>query len=440
MTWTLCIDFGTAYSKAAAAPTSAWMDFKPSLVRPLILSEEGGFLLDSAIFLEEERVLFGAAAVAREAELSDPKRSALRSFKTILGASDLERALENNAPRSIDPVGIFQMRDLLVLYLAFLSAAIERAVAADPVIAGVDSFSRRYAAPVWRATGGHTNHNLIARLFDEANVVGASLGKPLLSPAGVSISAVRKALTLVKKKAPAPVEMGLIFEATAAAAYTSIGLDHPARHLIVLDMGAGTTDIAAVARTGEGLRELPAARVTLKEAGDFIDRVIANMALDQCRHLKTRADQALLWRAVFRSTRDIKESLFVDGRALFRFDQRMLKFTMADLQRQADFKAFMASLTASYERGLDAVGQAASEAGAREILSVAVGGGAYAPFVQALIRKSPRRGKIRVIPRPATPAWAHAEEFGGNLAPVFPQLAIAIGGALAPDSMLAARG
>jgi hypothetical protein len=29
--------------------------------------------------------------------------------------------------------------------------------------------------------------------------------------------------------------------------------------------------------------------------------------------------------------------------------------------------------------------------------------------------------------------------FGGNLAPVFPQLAIAMGGALAPEAMLAAR-
>jgi hypothetical protein len=44
-----------------------------------------------------------------------------------------------------------------------------------------------------------------------------------------------------------------------------------------------------------------------------------------------------------------------------------------------------------------------------------------------------------VTPRPATPEWAFASEFRGNLAPVFPQLAIAVGGALAPETVLAAR-
>jgi hypothetical protein len=48
------------------------------------------------------------------------------------------------------------------------------------------------------------------------------------------------------------------------------------------------------------------------------------------------------------------------------------------------------------------------------------------------------RGKPSLLARPATPDWAHAPEFQGNLAPVFPQLAIAIGGALAPEGMLAA--
>ena len=79
--------------------------------------------------------------------------------------------------------------------------------------------------------------------------------------------------------------------------------------------------------------------------------------------------------------------------------------------------------------------------GANEIQAIAVGGGAAAPFIQELLRRRPpRAGKLHIEPRPATPEWAYAPEFQGNLAPVFPQLAIAIGGALAPDAMLSARG
>ena len=39
--WTLCIDFGTAFSKAAAAPTGAWTRFDPATVRPLMLNGAG---------------------------------------------------------------------------------------------------------------------------------------------------------------------------------------------------------------------------------------------------------------------------------------------------------------------------------------------------------------------------------------------------------------
>ena len=73
------------------------------------------------------------------------------------------------------------------------------------------------------------------------------------------------------------------------------------------------------------------------------------------------------------------------------------------------------------------------------VQAIAVGGGASAPFIQGLIRSKGLRSSPRVTPRAATPDWAHAREFQGNLAPVFPQLAIAIGGALAPKEMLAAR-
>ena len=153
--WTLCIDFGTAYSKAAAAPVGAWSDFDPALVRPLMLAGRGArgnaFLLDSAVFVDDTHILFGAEAVARADELAHAKRMALKSFKTLLSVSDLERALNTAAPFSIDPHRIFQMRDLIVLYLAFLTASIGSAAAEDAKLADVRTVELRYAAPAWRS-------------------------------------------------------------------------------------------------------------------------------------------------------------------------------------------------------------------------------------------------------------------------------------------------
>ncbi|MBI3438148.1 MAG: hypothetical protein HY054_05760 [Proteobacteria bacterium] len=158
MSWTLCIDFGTAFSKAAVAPSNSWNHFEPGLIRPLMLGGENQgantFLLPSAVFVDDERVLFGPAAIARAAALADQKRAALKSFKTLLSVSDLDRALNTRLPTSIDPHHHFSMGDLITLYLAYLGASIDRAIAADPVLERFAAFSRRYAAPAWRGADG----------------------------------------------------------------------------------------------------------------------------------------------------------------------------------------------------------------------------------------------------------------------------------------------
>jgi molecular chaperone DnaK (HSP70) len=437
--WTLCIDFGTAYSKAAAAPEGAWTSFRPQEVRPLMVGSGDGntFLLESAVFVDEDRVLFGRAAVARADALARDKRMALRSFKTILSVSDLDRALNTNAPASIDPHRIFQMRDLVVLYLAYLLSSVDRAVAQDTLLAKAERISYRYAAPAWRRGDSTGAHDSILRLFGEAEAFRAAAGKKLSGPEGMAIKAISDLLPKATAAARA-FEMGLIFEATAAAAYTSIGMDRSSSHLIVLDMGAGTTDIAALAQSDAGIVELPDARVTLKQAGDFVDRVIANRAISAAGWFK--GDQQALWAALMRHMRDLKETLFAEGRVIFRHEGRNITLAMKDIERDADFKAFSKELEQTYAHGLAVVRADAAARKRDEVQAVAVGGGAHAPFIQELVRRKPSGRGPRVVARPATPDWAHAPAFQGNLAPVFPQLAIAIGGALAPDAMLAVRG
>ncbi|MBL8536023.1 MAG: hypothetical protein JNM59_01325 [Hyphomonadaceae bacterium] len=440
--WTLCIDFGTAFSKAAAAPTGAWSGFDPQTVRPLMLSgheqQTNPFLLDSAVFVDDARILFGRAALGQAAASSDKRRLPLRSFKTLLSVSDLDRALATNAPTSVDPHRIFQMRDLIVLYLAFLLQTVERAAKADPALARVKEIRRRYAAPAWRSGDSAGMHTAVLGIFGEAEAFRAAMGDRLLAPEGLPIDVITSALP---KAAPAakPYEMDLIFEATAAASYTSIGLEDAGSHLIVVDMGAGTTDIAAIARAGQTAFELPEARVTFKQAGDFIDGVIANVVLDSAKWARSPEQKTALWTALMRQMRDIKETVFADGRAALRHEGRTLSLSMRDIERDNDFKEFIKGFERAYAQSLAVVRDDAKARGRPEVHAIAVGGGAAAPFVRALIAAKPKGGGPRVAARPATPDWAHAPSFQGNLAPVFPQLAIAIGGALAPDDMLAAR-
>lgn len=442
--WTLCVDFGTAFSKAAAAPRDAWSGFEPSLVRPLRLGsvQEAGsaFLLESAVLVDDAAVMFGRAAMSRAEALTHSRRVPLRSFKTLLSVSDLDRALNTNAPASVDPHRVFQMRDLIVLYLAYLLTAVDVAAAADELVASAEDLEWRYAAPAWRSGDSAGQHEAVVRLFGEADAFRQMVGADaLLAPRGISFETVR-ALLPEAMAAPSRYKIGLIFEATAAAAYTSIGLAEHASHLLVIDMGAGTTDLAALVRDGAGLAELSDARVTLKQAGDFVDNTIANVVLDGSPWAKTEDQRASLWSALMRQMRQIKESIFVHGAANIEHEGRRIAVTMRDLERHPDFRDFHASLTAAYDHALGVVQDDALRRRSREVETVAVGGGAAAPFIQDLVARRRGNGKVAVIKRPATPEWAHAERAPGGLAAVFPQLAIAIGGALAPDPVLAVSG
>ena len=93
------------------------------------------------------------------------------------------------------------------------------------------------AAPAWRAGDSAGSHESILQLFGEAEAFRLAAGRRLMQSNGVALSFVTDALPKATASAQ-PFDMDLIFEATAAASYLSVGLHDSAAHLIVVDMGA----------------------------------------------------------------------------------------------------------------------------------------------------------------------------------------------------------
>ena len=446
--WNVCIDFGTAFSKAAAAPASAWERFDPRYVRPLPLAglnsaDRNPFLLTSAIFVGAERIFFDRYAIEQSVQAEDNRRQALSSFKILLGAGDLDRALNTIAPATIDPHRMFRQRHLVVLYLAYLLRALDAAVAQDPVIAAnAGAVRRRYACPSWGAEFKNHSHQVVVRLFDEAEHVRKVLGDELETAGGVPIQKAMDALqsAAASPPPPNPTVTAMIYEAVAATASCSIGIESAARHLIVLDVGAGTTDIAALARLDDGLVEIPEARVTLNHAGDYIDQTLLNLIIERIPGANSTAEKARLWRNMTRTIRRLKESLFTDKQAAVQHEGRVFVLKQNDLQRNRDYRHFVSEITDAYQTSLRTLAARAVADGQSNINVIAAGGGASSWFVKDVLSKtSIRTGKVRVSQLSSIPDWAHAPEFGANLAPLFPQLVIAIGGALAPGRLLAIR-
>jgi hypothetical protein len=438
MAWTVCVDFGTAASKAAAAWRAPNEAFRPEHVRPLRLGEgdsDNPLTLKSVLFLDHGRLFFGETGW-RRAQAVDARanRQALSSFKTLLSSKDLEHSIGLLVSPRVDPAGVFRQRDLLVLFLAFLIRRIDRAQGLDPVLADQPKPRLRYSYPGWTSSDSSARHKLISRLFDEGMIVADLIKEDFGANEGLSYDVARAALRQAQTIEVASRIEGVVFEATAAASCRLVGHDGAGAHAAVIDMGAGTTDIGgySVTKSG-GVEEMIGVQRTLDIAGDTFDRVLMNLIMKKARHVRGEKARGLFWRALVPQIRTLKEAIVADGFCTLDEGGKTIKVKLKEMMGRPDFKKAMKDIDAAYLAALDEISGAALEAGHHEIAIVLAGGGANYPFLQALAaRPKPAKGKVRINVQPLVPDWAKGGMFDERLAAVFPQLSIAIGGAMAP--------
>ncbi|MBX9745777.1 MAG: Hsp70 family protein [Hyphomonadaceae bacterium] len=434
--WRTCIDFGTAASKASTC--SAWDKTGPlyAHVHPLrlgaICQEPNPYVAESALLFDAGRVFFGWNARKRAAD-QPPDTEVLHSFKTFLASADLSEALSLKLKRTVDRSGRFSQRDALTLYVAYLLRLTERAMALDANLPREASQGlRRYAYPTWR-TGAAAN-TMLAEIFDVASSLSDTLGEQMLSPQGAPADA---ALEALQRARPSPgrgrIEAG-VYEAQAAAechfAYTR-GLPH---HVIVFDMGAGTTDITSFEfrETPEGhtMREIANSRRTILLACDEVDKLLMSFILDRAKLASSHANR--LWRHLALRRRQLKEELFAQGATSFDWENKRYGVHLNDFRRDQHFQAFCAAIEQNFKYCLTQVELRAAAAGHTEVGVILAGGGASLPFVQkmAMRARPSARGIKKLLVQPLVPTWAKDPSFK-HLANIFPQVSISIGGAVA---------
>src|SRR5262249_9158908 len=146
-------------------------------IRPLRIGEAAGwsrpYLTPSSMFLDRARIHFGSRAVERLVGAHVDDRELVRSFQTILGAHPFREALKFYPRPSVDPDRVFRLRDLLVLYLAYLLALVDIAAASSFDRTGsVISASRlRFSRPGWIPGRIAAAHEAMTSLFNQAAVV-----------------------------------------------------------------------------------------------------------------------------------------------------------------------------------------------------------------------------------------------------------------------------
>jgi molecular chaperone DnaK (HSP70) len=441
--WAIGVDFGTAFSKAAATRTSGADGAMLREIRPLKLGEAGGgdrpFLIPSSLFLDRTHVHFGANAINRLQASGQDDRELARSFKTILGANDFEEALKFYPRASVDPDRAFRLRDLIVLYLAYLLALVDAASTGmfGPGQCASHAARLRFSRPGWIPGRIAAAHETMHALFSEAHHVRALLGDALLSSDGVPYAAARDALDQARANAT-PFESldGGIYEASAVGVCHFSDRTAP-NCLLIVDVGGGTTDVAGLMRApfSDDIEVVRSARRTIDVAGDDFDAALSELLLVKSR-LKSKAELTALWRAIAPNIRELKEQLFAEGQVHVKFRGRTFGCGARDFEAEAGFKAPLQQIVALYEHSLREMVAAAKQHGQRRIGVVLAGGGSCLPALRKAITRPRWLGfGVRLEHLPATPRWAHELATAQEFDALFAQLSAAFGAAISSSNL-----
>ena len=473
----LCLDFGTAMSKAWATGADE------SETLPIVLGRdaagEAALVVDSAVFIDDDgRVYLGEAAVRQFRPHAGHGRHLYNNIKRLLSDAEVESDLHSwRLDLAIDPTSSNLSRgDLLVLYLAWLTDrslnALSEAIAASelqlPAGSDLRAVARRFAIPCFEDThndGRGRSRAAWARRIMRQGLLRAQVLADTLAGGWeeLTVSKLAPLMEELRTLDVAPLESLLaegadVREPVAAGASrfssrlglrTERGLTR--QTLLVVDAGAGTTDFAlfqVAAGAGRSPR-YALVRNSVKMstvAGNTADMVLTPLLLRACgidplsgaprtpddfafirNDLNSRIRE-LKHIVVSRGSIDIALSLNTSGKLLIEdFNQAMVRH--ANELREIRDTIINTTFTPTVRESFGYLGPQNEPYTVSVLLT---GGSAALPAVSALsLGEINLAGfRVRFLPVDETPDWIRdlPEGVSRSVAAVYPQCAVAIGG------------
>ena len=338
----LCLDFGTAMSKAWASRR------EDGDTIPLALGQIAGtgdtLVLPSSIYISQSgRIYFGASAETQHRQEIETGRQRFDNLKQMLSEAEVEQELDDVPLSSdIDPTESgLSKGDLLVLYLAWLTdlalKSLENTVDSTAISGSLRYVRRRFAIPCFEHALDETIRgekraewatSVMERALLRAQVVADSLTG---NWSDLTVEKVSPLLTEcrkinIKKLTHLLAEIAPVREPVAAGASRfneMIQWDDDVelirRMLLVVDAGAGTTDFALFQVFQNNIEGeiryalIPSSVRMCRVAGNDVDSVIGPLALGACNiDLQTRREEEarIINISLHSQLRDIKHELF----------------------------------------------------------------------------------------------------------------------------------
>lgn len=435
----LCLDFGTAMSKATLVQDNNDTESEEIHVLQLGLpgdqEEISKVMLVSSVYIDNEgRLWFGKVAVDRSMhECVDGTRQRLDNIKRRLS----EDGWNEIVGQRFNPTDTaITHGDMVLAYLMFLTWAV------NGCLVELDlprNLPRRFAMPCLSGEKGRQTVDRLKKLVGEAQVLADTFYSTLKNgiPLFQFIAAVSE---LRQEKRNYPYVAADITEPLGVAGSIMSWKAEVDMLIMVVDVGAGTSDLSlnrihfSPGNDKNIAIEIPGSSKGLTEAGNYLDRALIELIVKKSGVTSEDPMWINIRGQLELQIRDYKESLFND------------KFVFVNLMNGAEVdieldeflalepvQKFGESLRKSMVNILKSIDQSwvnwIRKDPRRNLVVALTGGGAELPMVKALVEGPMEVNGIDLPVAQALPFPKWLRELDANLETDYPRVAVSLGGA-----------
>lgn len=444
----VCLDFGTAMSKATFVSDNEDADFEDIWVLRLGIpgdqEEVDEVMLVSSLFIDAEGLIwFGQNAVEQAHAAPEGSSSRLDNIKRWLS--------EGNLSTSVDPIHNptaydITYEDLVLAYLAFFTWAVNNALAEDVAEANVPrNFRRRFAMPCFPRANAKLVELKLTTLLGEAQIIADTLkGEIHAGLALVRFLSVVKQLR-ASKRSYNFIE-GSITEPLGVAGSLLSWRSSNDSLVLVVDIGAGTSDFSLyrlrvsvdddgeIDSTKTVAMEVDGSARGITEAGNHLDHILKAFILNGAGITSEHNKFINIAYDLERNIRNYKETLFNTGSVfIVLHNDETVEVQLDEFLDHDAVRAFENSLRRTLIEVLESVDPEfinwVRVNPARHLIIVLTGGGAALPMARKLgigivsINGSP----VAVAAAQAFPGWLQQDY--PDLEDHYPRIAVSLGGA-----------
>jgi hypothetical protein len=441
--YVVCIDFGTARSKAFAAEIAEEGDDEDTMLHfDLGLGKRDGDLevysVASSVWISDDGLMFaGSEAMRRSAQSHDRMR--LDSIKQELSQTSSSADIRRPLPADINPTQVkLTYAEAICFYLSFLTDLIGRELDETH---GLSRYTRRrFTIPAWKDDQRQWAHKELKTLIKQAQVLADTFGSRWVE--GIPVSEVKDAISqaaefdgaLDRLLDPTMESSKLGISEPMAAGAGRIRIDKSTRNLVlIVDVGAGTTDFGLFLVNFEKQTAIPVEPKSeaLKRAGNTVDNLLVEHILAKVEGYPDSREKERISSGLRRAgLRRYKETLFNSGSLEVTLATHQdVKVSRDEFLQSEAVVRFANDIERTLAAFLEKVDWSFAAAAERPTMLLS-GGGASLPFIKDLLKVRWKIAGREVQFRPGNAVPTSISQYDAAFQDEYPQLAVAMGGAI----------